>query len=170
MTITKKSRFIRLISALLLAVSIFTSMGTGALAANKSCSVIYGNASSSTTFTVQTGSRLIFKSKVTITQNKGTAQYRNWYRNLKTHKIYAAYTVTYSKLDSNGKVISTKNKSFTGSSCTLKLDCNSKYRIKITPYRDSYYTTNHATWGTFQKWTSRPWWSIKSTKGVNLCK
>lgn len=170
MTITKKSRFIRLISALLLVVSLFTSLGADALAASKSCSVIYGNASSSTTFTVQTGSRRLFKSKFTISQSKGTAVYRNWTGAYKKHTLYASYTVTYSKINSKGKVVSTGSKSFTGSSCTLKLDCNSTYRITITPSQVGYYTAAHLCWGAFEKWTSRPSWKVKSTKGVNLCK
>lgn len=170
MIIAKKSNLIRLISALLLVLSLFTSLGVGALAGNKSCSVIYGNAKTSQTFTVQTGSRFVFKSKFTISQSKGTAIYRNWPGAYKKHSLYASYTVTYSKINSKGEVVSTSSKSFNGANCTLKLDWNSTYRITITPSQEGYYTAAHLCWGAFEKWTSQPSWVVKKTKGVDLCK
>lgn len=170
MTRAKNNSFIRAISALLLVVSLFTSLGTGALAADKSCSVIYGNANASKTFTVETGNRRIFKSKFTISQSKGKARYRSWPGAYKNHNLYAAYTITYSKLNSEGKVVSTSSKRMTGASCTLKLDCNSTYRITISPDQSGRYTATHLNWGAFEQWISVATWSVKKTKGVNLCR
>ena len=156
----------RIISIALLLV-LLLSMSAEVFAANV-CQNITGSSKKASTFYVETGSRLLFSDKLTLTQTQG--KFEAGFTFL-SGKCYWAYTLKIQKLDSKGKVISEETKKWNYSKdYTLKLNKNSTYRITITPVSEQTVRTKYLvrTWG--YDILEYPKWSIKSTKGINLCR
>lgn len=166
MTLTRtRTRFMAII---LTVMTLFSTLSISASAA-KVCQQVTGTPKAKTTFTVKTTSRWLLSDKITFTQSKGTASFKNWVGVDKNRSTYAAYNITYSKIV-NGKVVSTKSETWKDSSHTIKLDKNSTYKITVSPISTDYYTLRmHPTWGAFNNWVKTPQWSVKNTKGINSC-
>lgn len=104
-------------------------ISTTALAARKNvCTQIRGNAAWAQSFTVETGSRWLFRDKITLTQEKGLYLFQGWTGRYKTVAMYGKYDVTYEKEDGSVKTVK-----WTGRNCTLRLDRNSVYTVTIRP-------------------------------------
>ncbi len=141
-------------------------ISTTALAARKNvCMQIRGNAAAKQTFRVVTGSRWLFKDKITLTQEKGLYFFRGWTGLDKTVEMYGKYDVTYKKVGGRERTVK-----WTGRSCTLHLDRNSVYTVTIRPIDDAEMQVRSLFHGYGVRWTRTPSWWIKSTKGIQLCR
>lgn len=152
----------RIIVAALCLLMLCTVMPMEASAASSSCTLIRGNSSKAVTFTVETGSRFLFKDKITFKQTKGSFNYMKWFGGEireDTKGCYDSFTITVQKV--GGK---TSTYTLSGSSKTIKLDKNSTYIITVTP---GYPILKKGK--VFRSWTSYPTWSISKVKGINLC-
>lgn len=152
----------KILSILLIILGCF-SVFTSVLAANV-CGNIYGDARTTTTFKVDTGTRWIFKDKLTFTQTKGTYVYNTPLSYHKTATGYMRYKVHYRVVGTSGWT--TKN--WTGRKLTLSLKKNSIYEVKVVPM-DNADTLLSGSTRQIQSWSKVATWQVTSTKGIISC-
>lgn len=147
---------------ILLALLVCFSMSTSVFAANV-CGNISGNAKSTKTFTINTGSRWLGSDKVKFTQSKGTYEYRTPFSSSKTKTDYMCYKVSYRI---KGKS-SWTTKQWKGKSLTLSLKKNKIYEVKVVPFDN--IDMSFQTGRQIKSWKKLATWKVTSTKGIISC-
>lgn len=151
----------KLIASILMV--IFCTLTITPVFAANVCTNISGNATSTKSFTINTGSRWLWNDKITFTQTKGTYEYRTPFSSSKTATDYMRYKVSYRIKGTS----SWTTKQWKSKNLTLSLKKNKTYEVKITPYNNvdmSFHTGRQ-----IKSWKKVATWSVKSTKGIISC-
>ena len=148
--------------AILLVVIVCFSMIASVSAANV-CGNISGNAKSTKTFTINTGSRWLGSDKVKFTQTKGTYEYRTLLSSSKTKTDYMCYKVSYRIKGTSAWT----TKQWKGKNLTLSLKKNKVYEVKVVPF--SNIDMSVQTGRQIRSWKKTATWSVTSTKGIISC-
>ena len=154
------------IISLLMAIMVMFTMIPVSLADGEVCNEIKGNPDASVTFT-ETTNKKWGKNDLTLSQNEGEAYPVSFGEE---YDAYGCYKVTYT--NSDGK---SKTKKFTKGSVTLDLKPDQTYTVTVKPYpvTGDLVETLHSHYilkGGFERWKTKPEWTVTAQKNITLCK